>query len=128
MNVRYGIRFTLIMITAGGLGLAAQQAATQRNAPAAPLPPTPQMTVRPVTDQDLLAGLKDQTRWLTFSGDYNGQRHSPLTQLTPQNVSGLVPGWIFQTASSTLSSGALSVPRWIMLSERTPCDLSRRGS
>lgn len=51
----------------------------------------------PITTQDLLGGLKNPTRWLTFSGDYNGQRHSPLKQLTPQNVSGLVPQWVFQT-------------------------------
>src|ERR1700756_1235506 len=51
----------------------------------------------PITDQDLLGGLKNPSRWLTFSGDYTGQRHSPLTQLTPQNVAGLVPQWIFQT-------------------------------
>ena len=51
----------------------------------------------PITGQDLLAGLKNPSRWLTFSGDYTGQRHSPLTQLTPQNVAGLVPQWIFQT-------------------------------
>src|ERR1700692_2871676 len=51
----------------------------------------------PITDQDLLDGLKSPTRWLTFSGDYTGQRHSPLKQLTPQNVAGLVPQWIFQT-------------------------------
>ncbi len=50
-----------------------------------------------ITEQDLLGGLKNPTRWLTFSGDYNGQRHSPLKQLTPQNVAGLVPQWIFQT-------------------------------
>ncbi len=51
----------------------------------------------PITEQDLMSGLKNPTRWLTFSGDYTGQRHSPLKQLTPQNVSGLVPQWIFQT-------------------------------
>ena len=39
-----------------------------------------------ITSQDLLDGLKDPTRWLTYSGDYNGQRHSPLTQITPENV------------------------------------------
>src|SRR5258707_12001335 len=50
-----------------------------------------------ITDQDLLDGLKNPSRWLTFSGDYTGQRHSPLKQLTPQNVAGLVPQWIFQT-------------------------------
>ena len=42
-----------------------------------------------ITDQDLLGGLKNPSRWLTFSGDYTG--HSPLKQLTPLNVAGLVP-------------------------------------
>jgi alcohol dehydrogenase (cytochrome c) len=51
----------------------------------------------PITYQDILNGLKNPARWLTFSGDYTGQRHSPLKQLTPQNVAGLVPQWIFQT-------------------------------
>jgi alcohol dehydrogenase (cytochrome c) len=50
-----------------------------------------------ITQQDLLGGLKNPSRWLTFSGDYTGQRHSPLKQLTPQNVAGLAPQWIFQT-------------------------------
>ncbi len=50
-----------------------------------------------ITAQDLRDGLKNPARWLTFSGDYTGRRHSPLTQLTPQNVAGLVPQWMFQT-------------------------------
>ena len=97
MKLRHVIRFTLLMTTAGGLGLAAQQGTPRPNGQATALPPAPQMTVRSVTEQDLLSGLKDQTGWLTFSGEYNGQRHSPLTQLTPQNIAGLVPQWIFQT-------------------------------
>ena len=59
-------------------------------------PPAPS-TPSAITAQDLRDGLKNPARWLTFSGDYSGQRHSPLTQLTPQNVAGLVPQWIFQT-------------------------------
>ena len=97
MTLRHVIRLTLLMCTAGGLGLGAQQGTPRQNGQATLLPPAPQMTSRSVTDQDLLAGLKDQTRWLTFSGDYNGQRHSPSTQLTPQNIAGLVPQWMFQT-------------------------------
>jgi len=63
-----------------------------------PAPTRAQEVATPsITDQDLLGGLKNPSRWLMFSGDYNGQRHSPLTQLTPQNVAGLVPQWIFQT-------------------------------
>jgi alcohol dehydrogenase (cytochrome c) len=50
-----------------------------------------------ITTQDLRDGLKDPARWLTFSGDYTGQRHSPLKLLTPRNVAGLVPQWMFQT-------------------------------
>ena len=57
----------------------------------------PQTPPAPITEQALLDGLKNPSRWLTFSGDYTGQRHSPLKQLTPQNVAGLVPQWIFQT-------------------------------
>src|SRR6266436_877544 len=59
---------------------------------------TPQQTdLVPITGQDLLEGLRNPSRWMTFSGDYTGQRHSPLKQLTTQNVAGLVPQWIFQT-------------------------------
>jgi len=56
---------TTLVIGIGGLVLAAQQ----------------QTALRPVTNQDLVAGLKAPGRWLTFSGDYSGQRHSPLKQL-----------------------------------------------
>jgi len=50
-----------------------------------------------ITAQDLREGLKNPARWLTFSGDYTGRRHSPLKQLTPRNVAKLVPQWMFQT-------------------------------
>jgi alcohol dehydrogenase (cytochrome c) len=52
---------------------------------------------RGVTSADLLAGLSDASSWLTYSGDYSGRRHSPLTQITPQNVAHLTPQWTFQT-------------------------------
>jgi alcohol dehydrogenase (cytochrome c) len=52
-----------------------------------------------VTSQDLLDGLKDPTRWLSNGGDYSGQRHSPLTQITPENVNQLAAQWTFQTGT-----------------------------
>jgi alcohol dehydrogenase (cytochrome c) len=53
-----------------------------------------------VTTQEILEGLPaDGSRWLTFGGDYTNQRHSPLTQITPQNVGQLVPRWTFQTGT-----------------------------
>jgi len=45
---------------------------------------------------DLLRGLADPSRWLTHSGDYSSKRHSPLTQITPENVARLTPLWSFE--------------------------------
>jgi alcohol dehydrogenase (cytochrome c) len=53
-----------------------------------------------VAVQDILDGLPaDGSRWLTFGGDYGNQRHSPLTQIAPDNVARLAPRWTFQTAT-----------------------------
>src|SRR3954462_2403598 len=58
-----------------------------------------------VTYQDLLDGLKDPTRWLTYSGDYNGQRHSPLKQITPENASRLTAQGTYQTGTTARGRG-----------------------
>ena len=51
-----------------------------------------------VTQEELLEGLTpDGSRWLVFGGSYANQRHSPLTQITPENVTRLAPQWVFQT-------------------------------
>src|SRR5215510_5343976 len=79
--IRRIVSVTVLGLTLGVVATTAQQ----------------QVNERPITQQDLIEGLKNPTRWLTFSGDYSGQRHSPLKQLTPQNVASLVPQWVFQT-------------------------------
>ena len=35
--------------------------------------------------------------WPTYHGDYSGQHHSRLTQITPANVNGMTLAWAFQT-------------------------------
>ncbi len=71
-------------LCAGTVALIAQQA-----------PPPPA-----VSAQEILDGLpRDGSRWLTFGGNYANHRHSPLTQITPENVGRLVPKWTFQTAT-----------------------------
>jgi alcohol dehydrogenase (cytochrome c) len=35
--------------------------------------------------------------WPSYHGDYSGQRHSALTQITPRNVGNLGLSWVFQT-------------------------------
>jgi alcohol dehydrogenase (cytochrome c) len=74
------VQLTAVIVAAATWSVAAQQTATPQ-----------------VTSQDLRDGLKDATRWLTYSGDYTNQRHSPLTQITPDNVHRLTPQWAFQT-------------------------------
>ena len=61
--------------------------------------------------EDILNGLADPERWLTFSGDYTGQRHSPLTQISPENVGRLRPVWTFQTGTTTRGRG-FETTRW----------------
>jgi len=69
----------LLMVLLCSVTLAAQQAS-------APL----------VTNQDLLAGLpSDGSKWLMYHGNYFGHRYSPLTQITPQNVTQLKAQWTF---------------------------------
>src|SRR6185436_3932729 len=50
-----------------------------------------------VKPADLLKGLEEPSQWLSYHGDYTGQRHSPLTQITPGNVRRLTAQWTFQT-------------------------------
>jgi alcohol dehydrogenase (cytochrome c) len=50
-----------------------------------------------ITNKDLLDGLANPSRWLTYSGDYSGRRHSPLTQITAANAGQLTAQWTFQT-------------------------------
>src|SRR5438874_740223 len=38
--------------------------------------------------------------WPGYHGDYSGMRHSPLHQITPQNVKNLSLAWAFQTDRS----------------------------
>ncbi len=63
-----------------------------------------------ITYADILVGLSDPTRWITFSGDYSGRRHSPLTQITPANVHRLAPIWTFQTETLTRGRGFETTP------------------
>jgi quinoprotein glucose dehydrogenase len=45
----------------------------------------------PTVSQTVPAG----TEWPTYGHDRGGQRFSPLTQITPQNVANLKPAWVY---------------------------------
>src|SRR5882762_8891477 len=38
--------------------------------------------------------------WPLYHGDYSGQRHSHLTQISPENVGELTLAWAFQTGQA----------------------------
>ncbi len=57
----------------------------------------PIVSAQEITSNDLIDGLKNQERWLAYSGDYAGQRNSPLTQITTENVYQLAARWAFQS-------------------------------
>jgi alcohol dehydrogenase (cytochrome c) len=52
---------------------------------------TAQVPYQRIVDAD-----KEPQNWLTYSRTYNGQRYSPLTQITPVNVARLKPLWTHQ--------------------------------
>jgi alcohol dehydrogenase (cytochrome c) len=47
----------------------------------------------------ILQATKEPNNWLTYSGNYNGNRYSPLTQITPDNVRNLELQWVLQVLS-----------------------------
>jgi glucose dehydrogenase len=59
------------------------------------------MRAQDISTKDLLDGLANPSRWLTYSGDYTGQRFSPLTQITAANADRLAGQWVFQTGVNT---------------------------
>ena len=97
---------SLLVCAVGTAGLLAQggQSADTRLPPASP-PDLPQ-----VTYEDLLDGLKHPGRWLMYSGDYTGRRHSPLTQITPENVHRLAAQWTWQAEGMIIGRGFESTP------------------
>ncbi len=62
---------------------------------AAALSFTPSLVAQNVDAAMLLHPPADS--WPGYHGDYSGRRHSPLTQVTPQNVADLGLAWAYQT-------------------------------
>src|SRR5262245_26506418 len=106
------LRFASVLAVAAIITAAASLVAQQNTGapivsevPAAPPPKLPE-----ITSQDLLDGLKHPGRWLSYSGDYSGRRHSPLKQITPENVGRLTAQWTFQAEGMPINRGFESTP------------------
>jgi alcohol dehydrogenase (cytochrome c) len=49
-----------------------------------------------VPAQRLAGADKEPSNWLTYSGNYQSHRYSPLNQITRENVARLKPAWVYQ--------------------------------
>ncbi len=53
-----------------------------------------------VTPDRLINSAKEPQNWLTYSGSYDGHRHSALDQINTANAGKLVAKWVYQTAAT----------------------------
>jgi alcohol dehydrogenase (cytochrome c) len=59
-----------------------------------------------VTYERILDARAEPQNWLTYYGAYNGQRYSPLDQISTENVKRIGPAWMFQAGTSGMIAGA----------------------
>src|SRR5947199_621538 len=52
-----------------------------------------------VSYERIVRSSQEPQNWLTHSGNYNSQRYSTLSQITPENVKNMELQWIFQARS-----------------------------
>jgi alcohol dehydrogenase (cytochrome c) len=73
-------------------------------------------------DRILRAGQEPQN-WLTYSGTVLSQRHSPLTQITPDNVKNLELQWVFQARSLEKYEATSIVVDGVLYTVQAPNDV-----
>src|SRR5215218_2847084 len=76
-------------VTQQSVSFAEMDASTAGAAPA---------VTRGVTGERIRNARSEPQNWLTYYGTYDGQRFSPLDQITAANVKQLRPAWVFQYA------------------------------
>ena len=89
MRVKVG----LLSAVVAGVAIVGSTLAAQRGA----APVTTPANATSITSADVANGLKNPSRWLSYSGDYTSQRYSPLAQITAANATQLGAQWTFQT-------------------------------
>src|SRR5262247_4645871 len=73
-------------------------------------------------DRIIRSGQEPQN-WLTHSGNYNSQRYSTLSQITPENAKNLDLQWIFQARSLEKFEATPLVVDGIMYTVSAPNDV-----
>jgi alcohol dehydrogenase (cytochrome c) len=73
-------------------------------------------------DQILEAASRPED-WVTYSGGLSGQRHSPLTGITPANVANLELQWVFQARSLDKFEATPLVAGGVLYTVQAPNDI-----
>jgi alcohol dehydrogenase (cytochrome c) len=78
-----------------------------------------------VSREQIRAAGTSPDQWLTYSGSLDGRRYTPLTEITPENVSRLRVRWIrqFDTTESKSESTPIVVGGVIFSTEPTPSNV-----
>src|SRR5205814_2057263 len=76
-----------------------------------------------VSYERILRSGQEPQNWLTHSGNYNSQRYSTLSQLTPENVKNLEVQWIFQARSLEKFEATPLVADGVMYTVQAPNDV-----
>ena len=71
----------------------------------------------------ILQANQEPQNWLTYSGTTMSQRHTPLTQITPQNVKNLEMQWMYQARSLEKFEATPLVVDGIMYTVQAPNDV-----
>jgi alcohol dehydrogenase (cytochrome c) len=58
-----------------------------------------------LTYERIVDARSEPENWLTYYGTYDGQRYSPLDQITTENVRRLAPAWVFQFGWMSMHAG-----------------------
>src|SRR2546426_10127311 len=76
-----------------------------------------------VSNERILRSSQEPQNWLTHHGNYNSQRYSTLSQITPENVKNLEIQWISQTRSLEKFEATPLVVDGIMYTVQAPNDI-----
>jgi len=86
-------------------------------------PQNSEAPVKPVPFDRILRANQEPQNWLTYSGNLNGQRHSALTQVAPDNAKDLVLKWVFQSKSLDKHEVTPLVVDGVMYTVQSPNDV-----
>src|SRR5262245_13367157 len=79
--------------------------------------------VKPVPFERILRADDEPQNWLLYSGGLDSQRHSPLTQISPENARDLKLSWVSQSRSVEKHEVTPIVVDGVMYTVQSPNDV-----